>query len=182
LHQDCRSITLAVTPVRRLTARNDVIRFRRMLGMFAFFYGTLHLATYVIADRFAGLDFSNGIVSWTTAVALAHSVVADIDGRPFITIGVAAWTTMLPLAITSTAGWIRGLGGRNWNRLHRLIYATGILAPLHYWWLVKADVRRPLTYAAIVLLLLAFRLAKMGVQRAVRTSGPVREAATLTSR
>jgi methionine sulfoxide reductase heme-binding subunit len=150
-------ITLAITPLRRITGWNALIRFRRMAGLYAFFYGTLHFLTYVIVDRFAGLDFPNGIVSWTTVVNLAKSVSADIYKRPFITVGFSTWLTMLPLAITSTAGWIRRLGGRRWNALHRLVYATGALAVLHYWWLVKADVRRPLTYGAVVLALLAFR-------------------------
>src|ERR671937_1291061 len=100
-------ITLAVTPLRRLTGWNHLIRFRRMTGLFAFFYGTLHFLTYVIADRFAGLDFPDGIVAWSTVVNLAKSVGADIYKRPFITIGFAAWLTMVPLALTSTAGMIR---------------------------------------------------------------------------
>src|SRR5436309_1104880 len=139
-------ITLALTPLRRITGWNAAIRFRRMAGLFAFFYGTLHFLTYVIADRFAGLDFPNGIVSLTTVRNLAKSVGADIYKRPFITIGFATWLTMLPLAITSTAGMIRRLGGKRWNQLHRLVYATGALDVLHYWWLVKADVSRPYTY------------------------------------
>jgi sulfoxide reductase heme-binding subunit YedZ len=151
-------ITLAITPLRRLTGWNALIRFRRMTGLFAFFYGTLHFLTYVIVDRFAGLDFPNGIVAWTTVVNLAKSVSEDIYKRPFITVGFATWLTMVPLALTSTAGWIRRLGGRRWNRLHRLVYATGVLGVLHYWWLVKADVRRPLTYGFVVALLLAFRI------------------------
>jgi len=151
-------ITLAITPVRRLTGWNGIIRFRRMIGLYAFFYGTLHFLTYVIVDRFAGLDFPDGIVAWSTVVNLAKSVSADIYKRPFITVGFAAWLTMVPLAITSTAGWIRRLGGRAWNRLHRLIYATGVIAVLHYWWLVKADVSRPLTYGAVVLVLLGARV------------------------
>jgi len=150
-------ITLAITPARRLTGWHALIRFRRMAGLYAFFYGTLHFLTYVIVDRFAGLDFPDGIVAWSTAVNLAKSVGADIYKRPFITVGFTAWLTMLPLAITSTAGWIRRLGGRTWNRLHRLVYATGVIAVLHYWWLVKADVRRPLIYGAIVLALLGSR-------------------------
>ena len=152
------AITLAITPLRKLTGWNLLIRFRRMVGLYAFFYGTLHLLTYVIADRFAGLDFPDGMLAWSTARNLAKSVGADIYKRPFITVGFAAWLTMLPLAITSTVGWIRRLGGRNWNRLHRLVYLTGVLGPLHYWWLVKADVSRPLTYAAIVAVLLGARL------------------------
>ena len=151
-------ITLAITPLRRVTGWNALIRFRRMAGLFAFFYGTLHLLTYVVVDRFAGLDFPDGIVAWTTVRNLAASVVDDIGKRPFITIGFTAWTTMVPLAVTSTAGWIRRLGGRRWNRLHRLVYATAVLGVIHYWWLVKADVSRPRLYGVVVGALLATRL------------------------
>jgi methionine sulfoxide reductase heme-binding subunit len=150
-------ITLALTPLRRITGWNLPIRFRRMAGLFAFFYGTLHFLTYVIADRFAGLDFPDGIVAWTTVRNLTKSVGADIYKRPFITVGFTTWLTMVPLAITSTAGMIRRLGGRRWNQLHRVVYATGVLGVLHYWWLVKADVRRPYIYGAIVAVLLGFR-------------------------
>ena len=150
-------ITLAITPLRRVTGWNWLIRFRRMAGLYAFFYGTLHFLTYVIVDRFAGLDFPDGIVAWSTVVNLARSVGADIYKRPFITVGFTAWLTMVPLALTSTAGWIRRLGGRAWNRLHTLVYATGVVAVLHYWWLVKADVTRPLRYGAVVLVLLSAR-------------------------
>ena len=151
-------ITLAVTPLRRLTRWNWVIRFRRMFGLFAFFYGTLHFLTYVIVDRFAGLDFPNGIVAWRTLRDLAASVGQDIAKRPFITVGFTAWTLMLPLALTSTAGMIRRLGGRRWNLLHRLVYVSAIAGVVHYWWLVKADVRRPQAYAIVVAVLLGFRV------------------------
>ncbi len=164
-------LTLAITPLRKLTGWNVLIKFRRMVGLYAFFYGCLHLLTYVIVDRFAGLDQAGGWVEAlggghvpgaalvaSTARSLAKSVGEDIYKRPFITIGFAAWLTMLPLAITSTTGWIRRLGGKRWNRLHRLVYLTGILGPLHYWWLVKADVSRPLTYAAGVAVLLGARV------------------------
>jgi sulfoxide reductase heme-binding subunit YedZ len=151
-------ITLAITPLRRLTGWNAVIRFRRMTGLFAYFYGTLHFLTYVIADRFAGLDFPDGIVALSTLRNLVKSVGEDIYKRPFITVGFTAWSSMVPLALTSTAGWIRRLGGRRWNRLHRLVYLTGAAGVLHYWWLVKSDVRRPLTYGLVVGVLLAFRL------------------------
>jgi len=133
-----------------------------MVGLFAFFYASLHFLTYVIVDRFAGLDFPNGqivIFAWSTVRGLAVSVWDDIYKRPFITIGFSALMTMVPLAITSTAGWIRRLGGRKWNRLHKLVYATGVLAVVHYYWLVKADVTRPLTYGAIVAVLLGARAA-----------------------
>jgi len=151
-------ITLAITPLRKITAWNPLIRFRRMVGLFAFFYGTLHFLTYVIADRFAGLDFPDGMLAWSTARNLAKSVSEDIYKRPFITIGFTAWTTMVPLALTSTAGMIRRLGGRAWNRLHKLVYATATLGVVHYWWLVKADVSRPIAYGIVVAALLAFRL------------------------
>ncbi|HWF84682.1 MAG TPA: protein-methionine-sulfoxide reductase heme-binding subunit MsrQ [Vicinamibacterales bacterium] len=150
-------ITLAITPLRRLTGWNAAIKFRRMAGLFAFFYGSLHFLTYVIVDRFAGLDFPDGIVSLTTVRNLASSVGADVYKRPFITIGFAALTLMVPLAATSTAGMIRRLG-RKWQTLHRLVYVSGMLGVIHYWWLVKADIRSPITYAAIVGLLLGYRV------------------------
>jgi methionine sulfoxide reductase heme-binding subunit len=159
-------LTLAITPARRLSGWNWLVKFRRMVGLYAFLYATLHFLTYVIVDRFAGLDFSNGMMSWTTGVNLAKSVGDDIYKRPFITVGFMAWLTMVPLAITSTAGWIRRLGGKGWNRLHKLVYATGLIAVLHYWWLVKADVRRPLIYAAVVLTLLGLRTYRLVGQRA----------------
>src|SRR5581483_8916314 len=174
-------ITLAITPARRLTGWHALIRFRRMAGLYAFFYGTLHFLTYVIVDRFAGLDFPDGIVAWSTAVNLAKSVGADIYKRPFITVGFTAWLTMLPLAITSTTGWIRRLGGKRWNRLHKLVYATGVIAVLHYWWLVKADVHRPLTYGAIVLVLLAFRATTNLAKNTKRAKPVTTKSASLQS-
>jgi sulfoxide reductase heme-binding subunit YedZ len=151
-------ITLAVTPLRRLTRWNACIRFRRMAGLFAFFYGTLHFLTYVIADRFAGLDFPDGIVAWSTLRNLAVSVGEDVYERPFITIGFTALMCMLPLAATSTAGMIRRLGGRRWQALHRLIYVSAVAGVVHYWWLVKVDTRPPQWYAVTVAALLAFRI------------------------
>jgi sulfoxide reductase heme-binding subunit YedZ len=151
-------ITLAITPLRRLTGWHWLIRFRRMVGLFAFFYGTLHFLTYTIVDRFAGLDFPDGIVAWSTVRNLIASVGEDIYKRPFITIGFLAFVLMVPLAATSTAGMIRRLGGKRWQALHRLVYVSACAGVLHYWWLVKADVQRPLIYGAIVVLLLAFRV------------------------
>lgn len=151
-------ITLAVTPLRRVSGWNWLVRFRRMAGLFAFFYGTLHFLTYVIVDRFAGLDFPDGIVAWRTVRDLAASVGQDIYKRPFITVGFTGWSLMAPLAVTSTAGMIRRLGGRRWNLLHRLVYVSAVAGVVHYWWLVKADVRRPQTYAVVVGVLLTFRL------------------------
>ena len=153
-------ITLAITPLRRISGWNRIITFRRMAGLYAFFYGTLHLLTYVIADLFAGIDFTDGIVSWPTVINLGRAVWDDISKRPFITVGFTAWGTMAPLAVTSTAGMIRRLGGRRWNLLHRLVYLTGILGVLHYWWLVKADIRRPVIYGVVVGALLAARVVR----------------------
>src|SRR5262245_26419538 len=151
-------ITLAITPLRRISGWQRWIKFRRMVGLYAFFYGTLHLLTYVIADRFAGLDFQNGVVAWTTLTGLASAVWADLSKRPYITAGFTAWATMVPLTFTSTAGMIRRLGGQRWTRLHAVVYATAVLGVVHYWWLVKADVRRPMIYATVVALLLTFRV------------------------
>lgn len=151
-------ITLAITPMRRLTGWNWLIRFRRMIGLYAFFYGCAHFLIYVIADRFAGLEFRDGILAWSTARALAASIWEDVYKRPYITVGFIGLVAMMPLALTSTAGWIRRLGGRNWNRLHRLIYLTAVAGVIHYWWLVKADILHPAIYASLVAILLAFRL------------------------
>jgi sulfoxide reductase heme-binding subunit YedZ len=152
------SVTLAITPLRRLTGWHALIRFRRMAGLFAFFYGTLHFLTYAIADRFASLDFPDGIVALSTVRNLAVSVGNDIYERPFITIGFAALGCMVPLAATSTTGMIRRLGGRRWQALHRLVYVSAVLGVAHYWWLVKLDLRPPQRYAVLVAILLGARL------------------------
>ena len=133
-------ITLAITPLRQLTGQPDLIRFRRMLGLYAFFYACLHLAAYL------GLDLRG---YWT-------QIFEEIVKRPYITVGFAAWLLLVPLAITSTKGWIKRLG-RNWARLHTLVYAIGVLVILHFWWLVKSDIREPLLYASILALLLGWR-------------------------
>ena len=152
-------ITLALTPLRRVVGWNLVSAFRRMMGLFAFFYGTLHFLTYLILDRFAGLvDFPGGMISFTTVKRIIASSIGDIAMRPFITVGFTAFVLMIPLAITSTTGWIRRMGGKKWAALHRLVYATGILGVVHYWWLVKADIHRPETYASIVAVLLGVRV------------------------
>jgi sulfoxide reductase heme-binding subunit YedZ len=164
-------ITLAVTPLRRVTGWNQAIKFRRMTGLFAFFYGTLHFLTYIVVDRFASLvDFPDGYIAWSTARHLGAAIWEDIYKRPYITIGFTAWMTMLPLTLTSTAGMIRRLGGRAWNRLHKLIYATGILVVVHYWWLVKADISRPAAYGVVVALLLGSRLYWSRLRTARATS------------
>lgn len=135
-------LTLAVTPSRKLLRRPGLIRFRRMLGLFAFFYGCLHLLTYVWLDKF--FDVSE--------------MIADVGKRRFITAGATAFVLMIPLAITSTSGWIRRLGGKRWQALHRLVYASALAAVVHYYWLVKSDIRKPVAYAAVVGVLLLARL------------------------
>ncbi len=135
------AITLAISPLRRLLGLPELIRFRRMLGLFAFFYGCLHFTTYLWLDKF--FDF--------------HEIVKDVAKRPFITAGFLGFISMAPLALTSTAGWIRRLGGRRWQMLHRLIYLTAIAGVVHYYWLVKSDVRKPVLYGAIVFVLLGER-------------------------
>lgn len=136
-------ITLAITPLRQLTGWNVLVRFRRMLGLYAFAYATLHFAAYL------GLDLRG---FWM-------QVFADIVKRPYITVGFISWLLLLPLAVTSTKGWIKRLG-RNWARLHMLVYAVAVLAVLHFWWLVKSDVREPALYAGIAALLLGWRVWK----------------------
>lgn len=135
-------LTLLVTPLRTWTGWNALIRFRRMLGLFAFFYGTLHFLTYLVLDQFFAID----------------AIAADILKRPFITIGFAAFLLMVPLAVTSTAGWIRRLGGRRWRLLHRLVYLSAMGGVVHYWWLVKSDISRPARYAVVVAVLLLARI------------------------
>jgi len=134
-------LTLAITPVRRLTGWNVLQRFRRMIGLYAFFYGTLHLLTYVWLDQFF----------------VVADILKDVAKRPFITMGFTAFLLMVPLAATSTAGWIRRLG-RRWQALHRLVYLSATCGVIHYWWLVKADTARPFRYGAIVAVLLAARV------------------------
>ena len=172
-------ITLAITPIRKVTGWNPVIRFRRMIGLFAFFYAMLHFVTYLIGDRFASLDFPDGFVAWSTLVNLLASIWEDVAKRPYITVGFIAFVSMIPLAVTSTAGWIRRLGGHNWQRLHRLIYLTGIAGVVHYWWRVKADTLHPAIYAALVAVLLGYRLA-LALKRARLQRHPVHVRARFT--
>jgi methionine sulfoxide reductase heme-binding subunit len=162
-------VTLAITPLRRVTGWNGVIRFRRMAGLFAFFYGTLHFLTWAILDRFLSLDFPNGMLSWTAVRTMTSSIGGDIAMRPFITVGFAAFVAMLPLAATSTAGMIRRLGGRRWQLLHRLVYFSAIAGVVHYWWLVKSDIRQPLMYGVIVAILLSSRVFHARLHRRATT-------------
>lgn len=133
-------IALAVTPLRQWTGQTVLLRFRRMLGLYAFAYATLHFAAYLALDL-------RGY--WM-------QVFEDIAKRPYITVGFAAWLLLLPLALTSTQGWMRRLG-RRWGQLHKAVYAIGVLAVLHFWWLVKSDLREPALYAALVAGLLGWR-------------------------
>jgi sulfoxide reductase heme-binding subunit YedZ len=135
-------ITLAVTPLRKLLHAPALIRYRRMLGLFAFFYASLHFTTWFAIDKF--FDFP--------------AILADFTKRRFIIAGLTAFLCLLPLAITSTAGWIRRLGGKRWQLLHRLIYVSAIAAVIHYYWLVKSDIRLPLLYGGIVAVELLYRL------------------------
>ncbi|HEV2470035.1 MAG TPA: protein-methionine-sulfoxide reductase heme-binding subunit MsrQ [Candidatus Sulfotelmatobacter sp.] len=136
-------ITLSVTPLRKLTRQYWLINFRRMFGLFAFFYGTLHLMTYVWLDKFFDV----------------HEMLKDIAKRRFITAGMTAFVLMLPLALTSSRWAIRKLGGKRWQALHRLIYFSAAAGVIHYIWLVKADLRKPLEFATVLGVLIAYRLA-----------------------
>ncbi|HEX6801808.1 MAG TPA: protein-methionine-sulfoxide reductase heme-binding subunit MsrQ [Candidatus Binatia bacterium] len=133
--------TLAVTPLRRIPGRNDLIRYRRMLGLFAFFYAALHFSTYMVLDLY--FDFS--------------AIAKDILKRPYITVGFSALVLMIPLAATSTSGMIRRLGKR-WQQLHYLVYVIAILGVIHFYWLVKSDISRPAQYGLVLILLLGIRL------------------------
>src|ERR1017187_3100786 len=142
--------TLAVTPVRKLLHQPDLIRFRRMLGLFAFFYASLHFATWF------GLDKNFDM----------HEILADFTKRRFIIAGLMAFLSMAPLAVTSTKGWIRRLGGRRWQWLHRLIYVSAAAGVIHYYWLGKSDIRQPLLYGFLVGVLLGFRSVAWALGRA----------------
>jgi sulfoxide reductase heme-binding subunit YedZ len=145
--------TLAITPVRRLTSWHSIVRYRRLVGLFAFFYLTLHFSTYLVLDQWFAWEY----------------ILEDIAERPFVTVGFAAWLLLLTLAATSTRGWIRRLGVR-WQRLHRLIYFASALGVLHFYWKVKADTREPLIFAAVIGLLLLARVP--AVQRLVSRARP----------
>ena len=134
-------ITLLVTPLRRLTGWNWLLRLRRMLGLYAFFYACLHFSIYIWLDQF---------FDW-------QGIVKDIGKRPFITVGFAAFVCLIPLAATSTNAMVRRLGGRRWQMLHRLVYAIATLGVLHFWWLVKKDIREPLVFGALLAILLGAR-------------------------
>jgi len=142
-------ITLTITPLRQLLHLPELIRFRRMFGLYAFFYACLHFTTYLLFDKVFDL----------------HEIWRDVYKRPFITVGSLAFTLLIPLALTSTAASIRRLGGRRWRILHRAIYISAVCGVIHYYWLVKSAVIRPLFYAGLVGLLLAWRLGAWFLQR-----------------
>ena len=138
----CLMLTLAITPLRRVTGWNEIIRVRRMIGLTAFWYACLHLTTYLVFDQL--LD--------------PMEIAEDIAKHPWVLVGFTGFLCLVPLAITSTNGWIRRLGGKRWNRLHRLVYVAAIAGVLHYLWLVKKDVTAPLTYGAVLTVLLLVRV------------------------
>jgi len=142
-------ITLSITPLRRITGWNQLLQLRRMFGLFAFFYGSLHFFTYLYFDKF---------FEW-------NEILADIPKRPFILAGFTAFSLMIPLAATSTDRITKWMGGKRWQLLHRLIYITAIAGVIHYLWLVKADTQRPLTYGAIVAVLLLYRVWEWASKR-----------------
>jgi methionine sulfoxide reductase heme-binding subunit len=153
--------TLCITPFRKFLHLPELIRFRRMLGLFAFFYVCLHFLTYLGPDQsfnFAGM-------------------LKDVVKRPFVTVGFAAFVLLIPLAFTSTAGSIRRLGGKRWQALHRSIYVCAILGVIHYYWLVKSDIRKPVFYGVLVGILLAWRILDWLTKRkapAVARAAPLR--------
>jgi sulfoxide reductase heme-binding subunit YedZ len=135
-------VTLTVTPLRRLTGLNWLLRLRRMLGLFAFFYAALHFTTYIWLDQFFD----------------PAAILKDIAKRPFITVGFAAFILLIPLAATSTNAMVKRLGAKRWQLLHRLVYLIGMLGVVHFWWLVKKDIREPVLFAVLLAILLGVRL------------------------
>lgn len=138
----CLMLTLTVTPLRRLTGWNEIIRVRRLIGLTAFWYACLHLSTYLVFDQSLSID----------------EILKDIAKHPWVLVGFTAFLCLVPLAITSTTGWVRRLGGKRWQRLHRLVYVAASAGVLHYFWLVKKDVQAPLVYGAVLVVLLGSRV------------------------
>jgi sulfoxide reductase heme-binding subunit YedZ len=161
------AITLAVTPLRKILRQPQLIRFRRMLGLFAFFYGCCHFAVYLTFDQVFDL----------------HGIWTDVAKRRYITVGFTGFVLMIPLAVTSTAGWIRRMGGKRWSMLHRAIYLTAVAGVIHYLWLVKSDIHIPLEYAAVMAILLGWRIYTHYAKpaRAVPAAIPTRKEQTSVS-
>ena len=152
-------LTLTITPARRLTGWNRIIRFRRLLGVFAFFYALLHASSYFYFDQ--ELSIAN--------------ITADVKEHPWVLVGFTAFLLLIPLAVTSTTGWIRRMGGKRWTRLHMLIYPIAILGVLHFYWLIKVDAIEPLIYAAILAVILGLRVvvARRGKVATTAPTSPV---------
>jgi methionine sulfoxide reductase heme-binding subunit len=156
----CLMLSLTITPLRRLTGWNEVIKVRRLIGLTAFWYACLHLSTYLVFDQALSID----------------EIAKDIVKHPWVLVGFTAFLCLVPLAITSTTGWVRRLGGKRWQRLHRLVYVAAIAGVLHYFWLVKKDIQAPLVYGAILLVLLGSRVWFMRSGAARATSSATRTA------
>jgi sulfoxide reductase heme-binding subunit YedZ len=152
----CLMLTLSITPLRRLTGWNEMIRVRRLIGLTAFWYACLHLTTYLVFDQSLSMS----------------EIIADIMKHPWVLVGFTAFLCLVPLAITSTTGWVRRLGGKRWQRLHRLVYVAAIAGVLHYLWLVKKDITAPLTYGAVLAVLLGSRILLARERRAKRDRVP----------
>ena len=159
----CLMLTLTVTPLRRLTGWNEIIRVRRLIGLTAFWYACLHLTTYLVFDQSLSMS----------------EIIKDIIKHPWVLVGFTAFLCLVPLAITSTAGWVRRLGGKRWQRLHRLVYVAAVAGVLHYLWLVKKDIQLPLLYGSVLLVLLGFRVWLAWERRARnQRAAPTRKAET----
>ena len=165
-------ITLAVTPLRSILNRPQITRFRRMLGLFAFFYASLHFSIWFALDKYFSIA----------------EMGSDILKRPYITVGMLGFAVLIPLAITSTNGWVRRLTWKRWQRLHRLVYVAPTAGAVHYFWLVKSDLRMPMLYAAILAVLMMYRVflwrraAKPAPRKPLVDSGEAREAVTRTAK
>ena len=178
--------SLAITPLRRLvTGLSWTIKFRRMIGLYAFFYASLHLLTYVllfsgydVPAAMAGLRAGHLLEPWTQLMKIWPTMLDDLKKRKFIQVGLAAWTILLVLAVTSPQRVLRAMGGKNWARVHRLVYLAGILACVHYWWLVKTGVRTPWKVTAVLTVLL---LVRVGFAVGKRMKGRTVGAAVLRS-
>jgi len=153
-------LSLTVTPLRRLTGWNELIKVRRLIGLTAFWYACIHLSTYLVFDQSLSAD----------------EIAKDIVKHPWVLVGFTAFLCLVPLAITSTTGWVRRLGGKRWQRLHRLVYVAAFAGVLHYFWLVKKDIQAPLVYGAVLLVLLGTRvwLARRGTTQRTRTAARAR--------
>ena len=149
-------IGLSVSPLRKILNRPSLIRYRRMIGLFAFFYGCLHFLTWIWLDKFFD----------------PHELWADVVKRRYITVGFTGFVLLIPLAVTSTAGWIRRMGGKRWQQLHRLVYITAVCGVVHYYWLVKSDIRLPVFYGLLVALLLGWRTLAARSRPVVRKPAP----------